>query len=83
MCRLLNEMASTGATVCTPELRPKDRDAERRGWIDDFSAGYITRMLPQLPKQLDRGPWRNYQNFAADQKSLLYSSIDDGVMNLR
>ena len=83
VCRLLNEMSSVGAKVCTPELRPEDLLAERRGWIDDFSAGYITRMLPLLPKQLDRDPWRNYQNFAADQKSLLYSSIDDGVMQLR
>ena len=83
VCRLLNEMSRVGAKVCTPELRPEDLLAERRGWIDDFSAGYITRMLPLLPKQLDRDPWRNYQNFAADQKSLLYSSIDDGVMQLR
>ncbi len=83
VCRLLNEMADVGASMCVPELRPAERDAERRGWIDDFSAGYVTRMLPELPKQLDRDPWRNYQSFAADQKSLLYSPIADGVMQLR
>ncbi len=82
VCRLLNEMSEVGARTCVPLLRPEDRTAPRLDWIDDFSAGYLQRKLPELPSQLDRDPWRNYQNFAADQKSLLYSRISDGVMQL-
>ena len=82
VCRLLNEMSKVGAKVATPTLRPSDREATRYGWIEDFSAGYVTRGLPMLPSQLDREPWRNHQNFLADQKSLLYSPIEDGVMVL-
>ncbi len=83
VCRVLNEMSKVGAKVCTPELRPEDITAERSAWIDDFSAGYLTRMLPTLPKQLPSEPWRNHQSFLADQKSLLYSSIDDGVLQFK
>ena len=83
VCRLLNEMAELGAQTCVPELRALDHAAPRTGWIDDFSAGYVTRMLDDLPKQLDSDPWRNYQSFLADQKSLLHSPIADGVMQLR
>ena len=83
VCRLLNKMAELGAHTCVPELRPSDDPTTATGWIDDFSAGYVTRMLDDLPKQLEHDPWRNYQSFLADQKSLLYSPIPDGVMQLR
>ncbi len=82
VCRLLNEMHDVGARMCVPQLRPCDRRAPRLDWIDDFSAGYLQRKLPELPRQLDRDPWRNHQRFAADQRSLLYSPINDGVMQL-
>lgn len=83
VCRLLNEMSKARARTCVPELRPEDLNAPRSGWIDDFSAGYIQRMLPNLPSQLDSDPWRNHQSFIGDQKSLLHSPISDGVMQLR
>lgn len=83
VCRVLNKMDALGVESCTPTLRPEDFGARRLGWIDDFSAGYVQRMLPKLPAQLDRSPWRNHQSFLADQKSLLYSPIEDGVMAFR
>ena len=83
VCRVLNEMSKAGVTTCTPTLREVDIGAPRSGWVDDFSAGYLQRMLPNLPAQLDHDPWRNHQNFLRDQKSLLYSPIDDGVLLLR
>ena len=51
-----------------------------RPWIDDFSAGYLQRMIPSLPKQGDREPWTNPQRYAADRRALLSAPIDDGVM---
>lgn len=80
VCRLLNHMADTGADTCTPRLRLSDRDMPERPWIDDFSAGYIQRMLPALPKQGDRDPWVNPQNYRRDKKLLLEDPVDDGVM---
>lgn len=80
VCRLLNHMRATGTDQCTPRLRESDRDMPRRPWIDDFSAGYITRMLPMLPKQGDREPWVNPQRYARDRDLLVRAPIDDGVM---
>ncbi len=80
VCRILNHMRSTQTTICTPRLRPSDHSMTARPWIDDFSAGYIQRMLPHLPKQGDRNPWLNTQSYAADQKLFRRAPVDDGVM---
>ena len=80
VCRLLNHMDATGTTQCTPRLRPDDEAMPPRPWIDDFSAGYIQRILPALPKQGDRDPWINSQNYSRDRKLLLEGELQDGVM---
>ncbi len=51
-----------------------------RPFIENFSSGYIQRMLPLLPKQGDHSPWTNPQRLAADKKALLRDPVDDGVM---
>ncbi len=61
-CRILNHLAETGTTAATTVLRPSDADMPRRPWVDDFSAGYMARMMPSLPKQGDREPWINTQD---------------------
>ncbi len=80
VCRLLNHMAEVGAVQCTPRLRPSDRSMPERPFICNFTAGYMQRMMPMLPKQGDRAPWINSQDYAADKKSLRKDPIDDGVM---
>jgi len=80
VCRLLNHMAAIGATVATPRLRPSDADMPARPWIDDFSANYLQRVLPRFPKQGDREPWVNPQDYARDRKMFQRSPVDDGVM---
>ncbi|HXH57459.1 NAD(P)/FAD-dependent oxidoreductase [Iamia sp.] len=80
VCRLLNHMAATGTDQCTPRLRPADRSMPERPWIDDFSAGYMQRMMPLLPKQGDRVPWVSTQSYTQDKKLLRRSPVDDGVM---
>jgi cation diffusion facilitator CzcD-associated flavoprotein CzcO len=80
VCRLLNHMTETGTTKCTPTLRPEDADMPARPWIDDFSAGYISRMAPLMPKQGDRQPWLNPQRYLLERKQFRRDPIDDGVM---
>jgi cation diffusion facilitator CzcD-associated flavoprotein CzcO len=80
VCRLLNHMTQTGTDICVPRLRPSDRDMPARPWIEDFSAGYIQRMLPLLPKQGDREPWVNTQSYHRDKKLLRKDPVSDGVM---
>ena len=79
-CRILNHLRATGATTATPCLRPDDHHMEPRPWVDDFSAGYLRRVLPALPKQGDREPWVNTQDYKADRKLLGEAPVDDGVM---
>ncbi len=78
--RLLNHLRDTGTSTATPRLRPSDRSMTPRPWIDDFSAGYIQRMLPMLPKQGDRAPWLNPQRYDADRRLIVDEPVDDGVM---
>jgi monooxygenase len=80
VCRLLNHLRDSGHAQATPRRRPEDDDMTLRPWIDDFSAGYLQRMIPALPKQGDREPWTNPQRYAADRRALLQAPIDDGVM---
>ena len=80
VCRLLNHLAGTGMRQCTPRIRKQDEDMRTLPWINDFSAGYMQRMMHLFPKQGDRGPWRNTQNYAEDKKMIRHAPIDDGVL---
>ncbi|MFM7687354.1 MAG: flavin-containing monooxygenase [Actinomycetota bacterium] len=80
VCRLLNHMADSGTTVCTPTLRPSDRTMQPRPWIDGFSAGYMQRAMHLMPKQGDREPWVNPQDYGRDRKMFAKAPLDDGVM---
>ena len=82
-CRLLNRMAKLGKRQVTPRLRPTDKEMPARPWIDNFSAGYVQRVLHLLPKQGDRDPWRHTQNYAADRKLIRDAPIDDDVLEFK
>ena len=83
VCRLLNHMRATGTHQCTPRLRAADADMPARPWIQDFSAGYMERVMDQFPKQGDREPWINPQDYARDKKMFAEAPVDDGVMQFR
>ena len=78
--RVLNHMRAVGADVVTPRLRNEDQGMPMRPWIDDFSAGYIRRMAPMLPKQGDREPWIANQNYAKDQAMIVDAPVPDDVL---
>ena len=79
-CRLINHMDQVGARIVVPRLRPSDATMPERRWIDDFSAGYFQRSLHRFPKQGDREPWLNPQNFAKDRKMIREGVLEDGVL---
>lgn len=81
VCRLLNHMDATNTSICTPRLRSTDADMPERPWIDDFTAGYMQRVMHLFPKQGDREPWINPQNYKRDKKMFRDSPINDGVMS--
>jgi cation diffusion facilitator CzcD-associated flavoprotein CzcO len=80
VCRLLNHMAKTGTTQCTPRLRDVDQNMPESPWIDSFSAGYMQRVMHLFPRQGSHAPWINPQNFARDKKMFRRAPLDDGAM---
>jgi monooxygenase len=80
VCRLVNHMSATGTDTCVPTLRPTDADMPRRPYIDDFTSGYMQRVMPLLPRQGDRAPWVNTQSYSADKKLFRDGPVEDGVM---
>ncbi|MBM4186350.1 MAG: NAD(P)/FAD-dependent oxidoreductase [Gemmatimonadetes bacterium] len=82
VCRLLNRMERTGATICVPELRDGDRTMAPRPFIENFSSGYLQRIIDRLPRQGDWDPWLNPQDYRKEQR-LFSAPVDDGVMQFR
>jgi len=80
VCRLVNRMAELGTAICTPRLRPSDRTMTPRPMIEDFSPGYMRRALHLFPKQGDRDPWRNTQNYTLDKQTIREAPLEDGVL---
>jgi len=80
VCRLLNRMGELDMRQVTPRLREEDRDMQMRPWIDDFSAGYMQRLMHLFPKQGDKDPWRNTQNYLLDKKLIRQAPLEDGAL---
>lgn len=82
VCRLLKRMDAKGMRQCTPRLRTEDRDMPALPWVHDFSPGYFRRAMDRLPKQGDRAPWINPQDYAGERKSIARAPLEDGVLGL-
>lgn len=82
VCRLLNYMDAAGVRQCTPRLRPEDQAMAAKPFIDpaDFAPGYMRRGGGRLPKQGDREPWVNSQNYYSEKDHLPTASFADGVL---
>lgn len=79
-CRVINRMDSMGANTVVPHLRPGEEDMPTRPWIDDFSAGYMQRVMHLFPKQGDREPWINPQSYSKDRKMFRKAPLEDGAL---
>jgi len=40
----------------------------------------MQRVMHLFPKQGDRAPWRNTQNYAADKKMIREAPLEDGAL---
>jgi monooxygenase len=82
-CRLLNHMRDGGYASVTPELQPVDRDMTARPWIEDFSAGYLQRVMHRLPRQGDRPPWTNCQDYFRERRAFQHMALDEAQLCYR
>jgi cation diffusion facilitator CzcD-associated flavoprotein CzcO len=80
VCRLLNHMQATGASVC--EAINNDPTLERTPLMD-FGAGYVKRALGYMPQQGKRMPWRLAMNYVFDVFMIRHGDVEDGVMQFR
>jgi len=79
-CRLLNHMTATSMRQCTPRLRDDERDMAGKNWIEVFTSGYIQRKTHLLPRQGDKPPWVNTQDYALDKKTIGEGPLEDGFL---
>jgi monooxygenase len=79
-CRVLGHMKETGSRRCVPVLRAEDEGMESQPWVTGFSSGYLQRVMDQLPKQGDREPWLNSQNYFEDREKFLKGALEDGAL---
>ena len=78
VCRLLNLMDKKGVACCEPI---DDKTAHGDDELIDFSSGYVRRGLNQMPKQGNKAPWKNYQNYLKDIFAVRLFSIKDSNLN--
>jgi cation diffusion facilitator CzcD-associated flavoprotein CzcO len=80
-CRIIHQLDALGVGQCTPRLRASDVDMPAKPMIDDFTPGYLQRTLALFPRQGDRAPWRNTQNYVEDREHFRNAPLADGVLS--
>ncbi len=79
VCRLLTYMDQRGFAEARPIADASVQDAP----FLDFSSGYVTRALSELPRQGTTKPWKLNQNYALDMMALKFGKLDDGTMSFK
>ena len=77
--RLLNKMVRHGYTTVTPRLTGEVEEMP----LLDFDAGYVLRSRESFPKQGNRLPWKNYQNYIRDFIGLRLGRQNDDELEFR
>ena len=78
VCRLINLMDKKGVKCCEPI---DDKSAYGDDKLIDFTSGYFKRGLNQMPKQGNKSPWKNYQNYLKDIFAVRLFPIKDSNLN--
>jgi len=78
VCRLINLMDKIGVDCCAPI---NDQSAYGDDDLIDFTSGYVQRGLHLMPKQGNKAPWKNYQNYLKDIFAVRLFSIKDSNLN--
>ena len=73
-CKIINYMDKNGYSIAIPS--PSSEVGEEGSWLD-FNSGYVTRSTHLFPRQGNRDPWRNTQNYTKDVFSLRYGKVSD------
>jgi cation diffusion facilitator CzcD-associated flavoprotein CzcO len=73
-CLLLAHMDAHGYAICRPEIA--DPAMPTRPFLD-FGAGYIRRVIDQLPRQGDRLPWLTSMSYDTDVRLLRADRVVD------
>ena len=81
ICRVLEHMRQSGATIAEPVLAA-DHDLVEDD-IFDFSSGYIQRSKHLMPRNAVAYPWRLNQEYVTDRKRMANDPIADGILELR
>ena len=63
MCKLINYMDENNITHSLPD---PDIQVTEDDWLNGFSSGYLMRSMHLFPKQGEKSPWRNNQNYFQD-----------------
>ncbi|MEL7043746.1 MAG: NAD(P)/FAD-dependent oxidoreductase, partial [Pseudomonadota bacterium] len=79
-CRLLRHMDERGLGVVTAEPEADLPPMQPRDWIDGFSAGYMRRVMHRYPRQGDREPWINSQNYLRERREFAEMSFDEAAL---
>lgn len=80
VCRVLEHMRKTGATIATPVLTPDGEAAIVEDDVFDFSSGYIQRGKHIMPRNSVSYPWRLNQEYVADRKRMKRDPLTDGIL---
>ena len=78
VCGLINLMDKKGVDCCEPL---DDEDAYGDDKLIDFTSGYFKRGLHHMPRQGNKAPWKNYQNYLRDIFAVRLFSINDNNLN--
>lgn len=76
-CRLINHLDAHGYGSVAPFN--DDPGMKREGFLD-FTSGYVTRAMKQLPKQGAREPWRHPQSYFRDLREMRFGGLNDGAL---
>lgn len=78
-CRLINLMDKKNYKYCSPRI--PCNVIEDKNWLAaDFSSGYIQRAKHLFPKQGNKAPWKNYQNYIKDWFDIKFNKLHDSSM---
>lgn len=79
-CRLVNHMQENRFRQCTPLLDERAAAMQAHPWIEDFSSGYLKRSMHLLPRQGDRYPWINTQDYRLDRRQIRDRPVTDDTL---
>jgi cation diffusion facilitator CzcD-associated flavoprotein CzcO len=79
VCRLLNKMDRGNYATVTPQIKGDIGEVP----MLDFDAGYVLRAKEMMPKNGDRLPWKNYQNYVRDFVGLRLGRLNDDELEFR